>query len=65
MYLRIIADRLLCDIDSLKKIQRRATKRVAGLRSISIRNCSIVVITFYLLRPHKLTNENQSQIQSV
>jgi hypothetical protein len=24
-----------------------------------------VVITFYLLRPHKLTNENQSQIQSV
>jgi hypothetical protein len=26
---------------------------------------SIAVITFYLLRPHKLTNENQSQIQSV
>jgi hypothetical protein len=26
---------------------------------------SIAVITFYLLRPHKLTNKNQSQIQSV
>jgi hypothetical protein len=26
---------------------------------------SFAVITFYLLRPHKLTNENQSQIQSV
>jgi hypothetical protein len=23
--------------------------------------CSIGVITFYLLRPHKLTNENQRQ----
>jgi hypothetical protein len=27
--------------------------------------CSIAVITFYLLRPLKLTNQNQSQIQSV
>jgi hypothetical protein len=26
---------------------------------------SIAVITFYLLRPLKLTNQNQSQIQSV
>jgi hypothetical protein len=26
---------------------------------------SIAVVTFYLLRPLKLTNQNQSQIQSV
>jgi hypothetical protein len=26
---------------------------------------SIAVMTFYLLRPLKLTNQNQSQIQSV
>jgi hypothetical protein len=26
---------------------------------------SIAAITFYLPRPHKLTNKNQSQIQSV
>jgi hypothetical protein len=33
-----------------------------GTRQI---NYSIAVITFYLLRPLKLTNQNQSQIQSV
>jgi hypothetical protein len=31
----------------------------------TVPNYSIAVITFYLLRPHKLTNENQSQIQSI
>jgi hypothetical protein len=30
-----------------------------------VQNYSIAVITFYLLRPLKLTNQNQSQIQSV
>jgi hypothetical protein len=31
----------------------------------SLMNYSIAVITFYLLRPLKLTNHHQSQIQSV
>jgi hypothetical protein len=48
-----------------KSIPRFFALQFLPKESFCVINYSIAVITFYLLRPLKLTNQNQSQIQSV
>jgi hypothetical protein len=46
-------------------VARHFVQRYFVRRCLVTEPYSIAVITFYLLRPLKLTNQNQSQIQSV
>jgi hypothetical protein len=48
-----------------KSVPRFFTPQFLPKELFCVINYSIAVITFYLLRPLKLTNQNQSQIQSV